>query len=371
MKEVKLILEERNIEASFRVEIKRYLEELIEIKKDTIFNEIKGAFGSKIEFNSILINKQEYRENDIAEIKKEEEITFAINYTDKKGKVKGFLWIWSENATNRIWERITERNYFSIRISGLTEGDYSLTCYPLKSVKGLKIDHMFREVKKEERISQKIIKYKDKEIEISVSLRLIEKEVKSSELPRKRDHISFPIEIGHKTILIYLESRLSIQKQRWIDEILQEFIEERLLDEDFLNLFPDIELIYLGNPKNKPELDEAKILNFELIGETKEEIKKNLQNQIIKKIEQIEDEGLWRSIDARLQESETKKTKVEPPKPPQNKHTIRYEERGIIIYYPNSLEKAHFYKILNQLIQNGTLKELITSVPDLEEIELQ
>ena len=35
MKEVKLILEERNIEASFRVEIKRYLEELIEIKKDT------------------------------------------------------------------------------------------------------------------------------------------------------------------------------------------------------------------------------------------------------------------------------------------------------------------------------------------------
>ncbi|MBS3112450.1 hypothetical protein J4459_04270 [Candidatus Woesearchaeota archaeon] len=183
MKEVKLILEERNIEASFRVEIKRYLEELIEIKKDTIFNEIKGAFGSKIEFNSILINKQEYRENDIAEIKKEEEITFAINYTDKKGKVKGFLWIWSENATNRIWTRITERNYFSIRISGLTEGDYSLTCYPLKSVKGSKIDHMFREVKKEERISQKIIKYKDKEIEISVSLRLIEKEVKSSELP--------------------------------------------------------------------------------------------------------------------------------------------------------------------------------------------
>ncbi|MBS3112451.1 hypothetical protein J4459_04275 [Candidatus Woesearchaeota archaeon] len=67
---------------------------------------------------------------------------------------------------------------------------------------------------------------------------------------------------------------------------MQEFIEERLLDEDFLNLFPDIELIYLGNPKNKPELDEAKILNFELIGETKEEIKKNLQNQIIKKIEQ-------------------------------------------------------------------------------------
>jgi len=228
---------------------------------------------------------------------------------------------------------------------------------------------MFREVKKEERISQKIIKYKDKEIEISVSLRLIEKEVKSSELPKKGDHISFNIRIGNKTILIYLESPLRIQKQEWIEEILQEFIEERLLDEGFLNLFPDIELIYLGNPKNKLELDEAKILTFELIGETKEEIKKNLQDYINRRIKQ---EELWLSIEEKIPESEEKETEVDNlPKPPQNKHVIRYEGRRIIIYYPNSFEKEHFYNILNQLIQNEALRELINSVPDLEEIELQ